>query len=172
MAKTIMTVDPGKFKLAVAIGDTSQRLTYCGLFTIPKRTTFPALLAMHSEHVAELVRRWKVDELVVEKPMIYPRAPARQADVLELGMVAAACVAAPDCVPPPAVPMSRHLVPAVQWKGSVPKGYHQARLMGKLPSLWCKRIHDSSPGRKDQRDHNIVDAVGLLWYWLQGTGVT
>lgn len=168
MTKLIMTVDPGRHKIAVAIGGSDQILRYCGLRKLDKKTTLPVALAKFHTHITELLELYPVDELVVEKPAIYPRSPARQADILDLSMIAAACVAARDPMKQPAVPLTRHLVPAVQWKGSVRKGPHQARLMGTLPPLWCKRIHDSSPGRRDQRDHNIVDAVGLLWYWLQG----
>ena len=46
-------------------------------------------------------------------------------------------------------------VEPMQWKGNVPKEITKRRLLRTFPEL------------EEERDHNIVDAVGIAWWYIR-----
>lgn len=153
----ILTVDPGTRLIAWAVGDTpGPQLRASGLEHLRGAELAERVVAAGGLLHA-LVGRWRPERLVVELPRPYSRAPVRASDVVDLALFAGACLVAAQRDEE----IEAVLVPAVAWKGSVPKPIHQARLLERLPATALAQLGE-------RPNHNLVDAVGLLWWAAQG----
>ena len=149
-------VDPGVSSLAWALGYNGV-LRACGYYHLSKS------LAEAAQQAAQLVHnyitktgyeRGTTSYLLVERPMFEKDRAINHQDVLNLSVIAGACVGAWS----PNV-----FVEPMKWKGSVPKEQHQPRITGTLSHAETL-VYTSMRTGKKEIDHNIVDAIGiLLW---------
>ncbi len=115
----------------------------------------------------------RIDNIVIEVPVIYPNGKERPNDLMRLARVAGgagalACLSYPNA--------ELYLATPLQWKGSVPKRIHQARICSKLGWEY-KQVHTHSypteipnaavmgaEGFKSRDWKHVLDAIGLgLW---------
>lgn len=105
---------------------------------------------------------------VIEDPQIYVgKGASPHADIAKLGQVAAALYAAVILLGI-SLPQDVCFVKPQEWKGSVPKGIHQARILGRLGIPYTLAggtspyaVPDDRMGLKVGDWKHVSDAVGL-----------
>lgn len=125
----ILAIDPGKNQGWAVLND-SGILSSCGLGCPP------------TGHYSLLV---------VEKPQVYPNTPVKQSN--DLISVAISVGRAIEQYPANKV----LLVVPHDWKGSVPKPIHNARVLNALTLSELNLIPSLAASLK----HNVIDAIGL-----------
>ena len=97
----------------------------------------------------------KGDIIVIEKPRIYPKAPQRQSDIIELSYFTGLIVGG--------IHFDVHNRPKTpspfEWKGNVKKDVHNARVV-RLLGLQDKKLNDHE-----------IDACGLALFGFTGKRV-
>lgn len=134
----ILAIDPGNTS-GWAVGYQGQ-LVACGVARAPK-WEMPDWVGQ------------RLSMLVIERPQVYPGDTEKAASLITLAMTAGRFL---ERFPAPVV-LTPH---PREWKGSVPKGIHNRRVLGALTLAETRLI--TTP------DHNMVDAIGLLkWAMTQ-----
>ena len=194
MASLFFGVDPDFRKTAIAVfrkslhHDTNHkdlidlRVVESSEFSIPN-VAYGAHSAIYSHLIS--ARTAETLEVTVEDPQIYlAKGPARHGDIMRLAQIAAAVASVASMFPD--VRAIRMPTPQ-QWKGSVPKEIHQARILSRLgvpydvvkgkTSGYCVPKVDglggawAAPRAKGEWKH-LVDAIGLaLWGMAQAEDV-
>lgn len=100
--------------------------------------------------------KFSIIYLVAEQPTFHHsekgRIAARQGYTINLGTLLGFIIARLDCV-------NHHsLIPPAQWKGMVPKHATFKKFQ--------RTFHDSANWNWHDSDHDIIDAIMLLHYWL------
>ena len=132
----ILAIDPGKHQIGWAITKRTS-LYKCGLYPFDKLSD-----------LYHWVKACNPDVLVVEVPRVYKNRTPRPNDIVDLGLVAGACIAAGNNKIIKVYPN--------EWTNRVKKEIRQPRLL--------KRLSPGELALIPKQDHNIIDAIGLLKY--------
>lgn len=103
--------------------------------------------------------RLSVSRAWIEKPVVYPRSPVPPNDIVKLALVAGYWrgVLTVDGV-------DVNYVEPNDWKGSVPKPIHEARIWARLSPAEQAVADQGCKGVAPKKRHNVLDAIGLgLW---------
>lgn len=97
-----------------------------------------------------------VDDVWIERPVIYPRSKARPNDIVKLATDAGEWAGMYR-----ACGVERHYVEPAEWKGQAPKDVHHARVWSKLTDDERDVVNEAVRGIAPSKRHNVLDAVGL-----------
>ena len=153
-------IDPGVSMSAYAIA-TDRVLTGCGLLKKVKADLFVAqALKSQLDQLRINAPLKKLSHAIIEYPMIYDRqAQSRRVDPNDL--VKVAFIAGGYAALFGTLGSVVWLPKPREWKGSVPKHIHNARLMKRFPEIE-KLIIGFPPSYR----HNVIDAIGLVDWGL------
>lgn len=154
----ILSIDPGfsaKGGTGYAVwGDTFEhRLFEAGLIAVAADLTLEdAMCEITSKLVKTLPSSAYPDELVIERPRVYPgKGKGDQNDLIDLALLAGRLSTlgrAPVFVNP------------AEWKGQVPKEVSKRLVRERLSEVELARIPDHGT-----KTHNVYDAIDIgLWY--------
>ncbi len=142
----LLAIDPGAHLIGAAV------------FSVNEGHTLEQVEVVRFKHVSEIElwfieKRWGVDKIVVEVPQVYPtRGKADPNDLIPVALTAGACLS---------ISSSSIAVRPHEWKGSIDKKVHQARLLKGLSERDRAMIDAVKPA---SLRHNAIDALGLgLW---------
>lgn len=146
-----VTIDPG-LDTGWGIFDGAGRLIVCGLGD--PRTHWQHVVTRHPK-----VAGPTIDDVWIEKPVIYPRSKARPADIMKLAVEAGRWAGIYSCLG-----VAVHFVEPAHWKGQVPKAIHHRRVLAGLTEAEIGAVELGCKNLAPSRRHNVLDAVGLgLW---------
>ncbi len=133
-------VDPDIYNVGLAVVEQTmngQRLRRAGVSKLTRtagvngRSAVIKQISQLAEQISQFCGRDSISKIAVEGQQIYiGKSNARPDDILKIALVAGGCIAACRLVFPRA---EIYCPRPVLWKGSVPKGIHQARV--------CKRFN-------------------------------
>ncbi len=110
--------------------------------------------------MAEAVRLFAqghlIDALVLEVPQVYTRGKGDPDDLIELAGVDGAILGR-------LMPVQQYGYKPREWKGSVPKDIHHARVRKTLTEAERQILENSAPA---SLRHNVLDAIALGKWWL------
>lgn len=160
MSSNLLAVDPGLRVCGIAYFNNGT-LSFCVLVRNPEREARGPMAWMAlAQQLRAVVPPWCVpDTVVLEVPQVYVigRGKGDPADLIELAGVDGAIAAQ--------FPDAKHLgYRPRDWKGSVPKDVHQARVLKTLSEADKRLIEESSPA---SLRHNVIDAVALGAWFLK-----
>jgi hypothetical protein len=137
----LLSIDPGA-DTGWALFEETGRLSDCGLGE-------PSAY-MH------MLRVW---DLIIEQPIVYPRAKSRPNDLITLALCAGELKGRLH-----REGRRAEYVKPFEWKGQVPKKKHQPRIWAVLDEREHALLLRETGKVLEGEGHNIVDAVGIgLW---------
>lgn len=164
----LIAIDPGVNATAFAVFTCAHaKLVYAGMSVRAKAChTLGSLARVHSLTVANLCEEFDVSRVVVEEMRHYPGGgkarhvkDAQAGDLLHLAFIGGALACAFGDAP-------IRTVPALEWKGSVPKEITQRRVLATLAADEREVLDGALIGFAKGLQHNIFDAVGIGLYSL------
>lgn len=153
-----LCIDPGVKYIAYALG-VNQTLNICGYYATHNNLSKAAFFA--SDYTRYLLYHsgyYMLESqtyIIVEYPQFEQKRNINHQNIIDLGIIAGSC-----CV----IEQSKLVTPN-DWKGSTPKEIHQPRIMEALTKPE-KAIFDHYKTGAKSKDHNIIDAIGIL-LWAQ-----
>lgn len=137
---TVLAIDPGKRCIGWALFR-DDVLAECGLIRDPEFSSLQLPTA---------------GKVVIERPQVYPQRVQKgdPNDLIDVALWAGACAVV-------AQGRTIEFVRPRQWKGTVPKDIHNARVAEKLNDLEASMLAAVKPA---SLRHNVTDAIGIgLW---------
>ena len=156
----LLAVDPGLRVCGIAYY-ADDALSVCVLVRNPEREARGPMAWMAlAEQVRKVLPNWcKPDAVVLEVPQVYVigKGKGDPADLIELAGVDGAIAAQ--------YPAAKHFgFRPREWKGSVPKDVHHARVLKTLSETDKRLVGESAPA---SLRHNVLDAVALGAWFLR-----
>lgn len=135
----IVTIDPGKLSIAIAVWDRDM-LAACSFLKFQNFTELISHVHAHMYYICSL--------LVIERPQVYvnSRRDIDANDLIDLAKTVGVChLLAPEVIE----------VKPAEWKGQVPKRIYQKRILEALTKKELDRVG------KLVNNHNVLDAIGI-----------
>jgi hypothetical protein len=152
----LLAVDPGLRGCGAALFFDGA-LTFAHYVRNPNREDRgPAAWRDMAEAVRLFAQGRLIDALVLEVPQVYTRGKGDPGDLVELAGVDGAILGR-------LMPVQQYGYKPREWKGSVPKDIHHARVRKTLTEAERQILENSAPA---SLRHNVLDAIALGKWWL------